>query len=151
MAEVGRTMSEFSEWFTAMKEAEAKGERPHVGPWDIPALDGDDNLFDYADVQRWVGQDALKAMEAAPEKRMVIPSLERSKAGIRALRLAIEAAEPRCGNCRWWGDFTDAHMPERSCRAVEVSNLFDSVDEIGRNTMITKSAFGCVEWSAKDA
>jgi hypothetical protein len=62
---------------------------------------------------------------------------------------SITYSEPRCGNCRWWGDFTDAHMPERSCRAVEVSNLFDSVDDLGRNTMITKPAFGCVEWEAK--
>jgi hypothetical protein len=56
-------MSKFSEWFASMQEAEAKGERPHVGPFDYPALDGDDSLLDYVDVQRCVERDALKAME----------------------------------------------------------------------------------------
>jgi hypothetical protein len=76
-------MSKFSEWFKAMKAAEARGERPHVGPFDYPALDGDDNLLDYCDVQRWVEQDALEALTV------------------------VYTPPADCGNCLHWRELDD--------------------------------------------
>ncbi len=56
-------MTRFSEWFASMRTLEALGQRPTITWFDIPALDGDDNLFDYVDAKRWAERDALKAME----------------------------------------------------------------------------------------
>lgn len=54
-------MSRFSEWFASMRTLEALGQRPAITWFDIPALDGDDNLFDYVDAKRWAAIDAIKA------------------------------------------------------------------------------------------
>jgi hypothetical protein len=56
-------MTKFSEWFESMRTLEVLGQRPSITWFDIPALDGDDNLFDYVDAKRWAERDALKALE----------------------------------------------------------------------------------------